>query len=276
MKYKKLIKTNLFYLGMGVISIIILVPVLFLILTALKSPEEFYGKGVFTLPNTFSLDNFYDAIFVGKMGRYMFNGFVICAIKVPLGIFFEALAAFALTRLKLRHANLIFIIFLIGMMVPMQITLVPLNIGLRKLQLVNTYLGLIIVYVAFGIPFGILILRGFFRTIPKDIDEAAIIDGCSNFDLFFKIILPLSKPAIATLFILDALATWNEFLLVSVLISDDHMRTVPAGLLSFIGENSTNYGLLTAGVLISVVPVVIAFIIFQRYFVEGMSGAVKG
>lgn len=276
MKYKKLLKATSFYLGMGAISVIILIPVLFLVLTSLKSPAEFYGRSVFTLPGEFSLKNFYDALFVGKMGRYMFNGFIICAVKVPLGIFIEALAAFAITRLKLRHASLIFIIFLIGMMVPMQITLVPLNIGMRKLHLVNTYLGLTIVYIGFGIPFGILILRGFFRTIPKDIDEAAIIDGCSNFDLFFRIILPLAKPAIATLFILDALATWNEFLLVSVLISDDKMRTVPAGLLSFIGENSTNYGLLTAGVLISVVPVVLAFIIFQRYFVEGMSGAVKG
>jgi raffinose/stachyose/melibiose transport system permease protein len=270
------IKKLFFYLGLILLSCFILFPILFLVLTSLKSPDEFFGRSVFSLPRGLNFTNFYDAFFKAKINRYMLNGLILCVIKVPLGILLEAWAAFAITRLKIKFANLIFILFLIGMMIPMQIVLVPVNIGIRTLNLSNTYLGITIVYLAFGIPFGILIMRGFFRTIPKELDEAARIDGCSNLSLFFRIILPLSKPAVATLLILDSLGTWNEFLLMSVLITDDKMRSVPAGLLSFIGENSTNYGLLTAGVLISIVPVLIAFIAFQRYFMEGMAGAVKG
>jgi raffinose/stachyose/melibiose transport system permease protein len=261
---------------MIVLSCLILFPILFLVLTSLKSPDEFYGRSVFSLPSTLNFSNFYNAFFKENLNRYMLNGLILCVIKVPLGILLEAWAAFAITRLKIKFANIIFILFLIGMMVPMQIVLVPVNIGIRSLNLTNTYLGITIVYLAFGIPFGILIMRGFLRTIPHELDEAARIDGCSNWTLFFQIILPLAKPAVATLLILDALGTWNEFLLMSVLITDDRIKSVPAGLLSFIGENSTNYGLLTAGVLISIVPVLIAFVVCQRYFMEGMAGAVKG
>jgi raffinose/stachyose/melibiose transport system permease protein len=250
--------------------------VFFLFLTAVKSPKDFYGKSIFSLPAVINWSNFSEALLRGKLSRYMMNGLIICIVKVPLGVFIEALAAFAITRLKIWRANLIFVIFLIGMMIPMQITLVPLNIGLTALRLTNTYIGLIIIYLAFGIPFGILVMRGFFRTIPKEIDESARIDGCSNFTLFMRIILPISKPAVATLLILDFLATWNEFLLISVFITDEKMRTVSAGLLSFIGEHGTNYGLLTAGTLITIVPVLIVYICFQRYFIEGMSGAIKG
>jgi raffinose/stachyose/melibiose transport system permease protein len=255
---------------------LVLVPILFLVFTSVKSPKDFYGKNVFMLPESIAWTNFTEALIRGKLSRYMFNGLLISVIKVPLGIFIEALAAFAITRLRIWRPNVIFIIFLIGMMIPMQVTLVPLNIGFRTLGLSNTYVGLIVVYLAFGIPFGILVMRGFFRTIPREIDESARIDGCPNFDLFLRIILPISKSAVSTLIILDFLATWNEFLLVSVLITDDRMRTVSAGLLSFMGEHGINYGLLTAGVLISILPVLIVYICFQRYFVEGMSGAIKG
>ena len=167
-------------------------------------------------------------------------------------------------------------IFLIGMMVPHQVALVPLNIILSRLQLTNTYGGLFYVYVGFGIAFGILVLRGFMRAIPFEIDESARIDGASNWQLFIHIIVPITRPAISTLLIMDFLSTWNEFLLASVLITDDTMRTVPAGLLRFHGEAGVHYPTLCAGVLISILPVFIVYLFFQRYFVEGMAGAVKG
>jgi raffinose/stachyose/melibiose transport system permease protein len=263
-------------LALSLASVLILAPVLFLVLTALKSPQDFYGRSVFALPARIAWNNVPEAFLKGKLYRYMTNGLIISGIKVPLGILIEALAAFALTRLKIKGANAIFTVFLIGMMIPIQITLVPLNIGFRTLGLTNTYAGIILVYLGFGMPFGILVLRGFFRTIPKELDESVLIDGCSSFGLFMHIIVPLSLPAVSTLFILDFLGTWNEFLLVSVLITNDGMRTVPAGLLNFVGENGTNYGLLTSGVLLSLIPVLVVYVVFQRYFVEGMSGAVKG
>ena len=205
----------------------------------------------------------------------MVNGLIICVLKVPLGIFVEALAAFAMTRLNVRRKTAIFVFFLVGMMLPMQSALVPINVVFSKLKLLNTYFGLFYVYVGFGISYGILILRGFFRGIPKEIDEAATLDGCSKWQLLWRIILPIAKPAVATLVITDFLATWNEYLLASVIINDNTKKTVPVGLMTFVGEHGTDYGFLCAGVLMSVVPVLTVYLIFQRNFVEGMSGAVK-
>ena len=205
----------------------------------------------------------------------MKNDLIVSGLKVPLGIFIEALAAFALTRLEIRHKTGTFIFFLIGMMLPMQTALVPINVIYSKLGLLNSYFGLFYVYVGFGISFGILILRGFFNGIPRELDEAAYIDGCNKWQLFYKIIFPVAKPAVATLIITDFLSTWNEYLLASVIINDNMKKTVPVGIMTFVGEHGTDYGYLCAGVLISVIPVLIVYLIFQRHFVEGMAGAVK-
>lgn len=266
----------LFYLLLIVIAVITIVPIITVILTAIKSKADFYGGGgVFDLPKSVCWSNFTDAMTEGHLGTYMWNDIIVSFLKVPLGIFIEAMAAFAITRLNVKHKTGIFVFFLIGMMLPMQVALVPLNLIFSKLHLVNTYFGLFYVYVGFGISFGILILRGFFRTIPKEIDEAACIDGCNKMQLFWNIILPIGKPAVATLFIMDFLSTWNEYLLASVLITDKNMRTVATGLMTFMGEHGADYGLLNAGVLISVIPVLLVYIFFQQYFVEGIAGAVK-
>jgi len=147
---------------------------------------------------------------------------------------------------------------------------------LTKIGLINTHLGLILVQLGFGLPFGILVMRGFFRSIPGEIDESAKLDGCNNLRLFYNILLPLAKPAAASLIILDFLASWNEFLFSSIFLTTDSLRTVPAGLMSFFGEYGTDYPLFTAGVLISIIPVLIIYIFCQRFFVEGIAGAVKG
>jgi raffinose/stachyose/melibiose transport system permease protein len=196
-------------------------------------------------------------------------------MKVPLGILLEAMAAFALTRLRVRHRTGLFIFFLVGMMLPMQVALVPISVVFNKLNLFNTYFGLFYVYVGFGLSFGILVFRGFFQSIPKEMDEAAYIDGCNKLQLFTRVILPLAKPATATLLISDFLATWNEFLLANVIITNDELKTVPTGILTFVGQHGTDYGGLCAGVLISIVPVMIVYFVFQKYFVAGMAGAIK-
>lgn len=273
---KKITKTTLFYIALILIAIIWIIPIYTLLATAVKSKQDFFsGLGLFSLPKNFAWVNFANAFTKGNLGRYMVNGLIICVLKVPLGIFVEALAAFAMTRLNVRHKTAIFVFFLVGMMLPMQSALVPINVVFSKLKLLNTYFGLFYVYVGFGISYGILILRGFFRGIPKEIDEAATLDGCSKWQLLWQIILPIAKPAVATLVITDFLATWNEYLLASVIINDNTKKTVPVGLMTFVGEHGTDYGFLCAGVLMSVVPVLTVYLIFQRNFVEGMSGAIK-
>jgi raffinose/stachyose/melibiose transport system permease protein len=275
-KYKKFLKSVLLYAVLIFVSCFWVVPIITLILTAIKSKKDFFGgMGLFGIPDQIAWSNFINAFTKGRLLTYMKNDLFVSCLKVPIGIFVEALAAFALTRLNIKHRTAIFIFFLVGMMLPMQVALVPINMIYSRLNLLNTYSGLFFVYVGFGISFGILILRGFFKTIPRDIDAAASIDGCGKLRLFWSVILPVAKPAVATLFISDFLATWNEYLLASVIINDNAKKTVPVGIMTFVGEHGTDYGYLCAGVLIAVVPVMIVYLIFQRYFVEGMAGAVK-
>lgn len=262
------------YILLIVLSLLFLIPIAFIVITALKSNADLMRNPVYRLPEVFQWSNFAEAW--DKMKLYIRNSLVISVVKVPIGILIEALAAYALTRMGFKWANALFAVFLVGMMIPFQATLVPLNMMLNYFGLENTYPGIFIVYIGFGIPFGIMVLRGFLRSIPKELDEAAYIDGCAELGKFFRIILPIAMPAIATLIILDFLSTWNEFLLAQIFITKDSMQPVTAGLLTFQGQHSTNYTLLSAGVLISIVPILAVYLFFQKYFVSGMAGAVKG
>ena len=275
-KQKKISKKILLYAVLIVLTIIWIVPIFTLVITSLKHKKDFIsGLSLFQLPAEIAWDNFKNAVTQGRLFLYMKNDLIICILKVPLGILVGSLAAFSMTRLKIKHSTGIFVFFLVGMMLPMQTALVPINIIYSKLHLLNTYFGLFYVYIGFGLSYCILVMRGFMKGIPKDIDEAAYIDGCTKWQLFYKIILPIAKPAVATLFITDFLSTWNEYLLASVIINDNSMKTVPVGIMTFVGEHGTDYGFLCAGVLVSVIPVMVVYLIFQRYFVEGMAGAVK-
>jgi len=250
-------------------SILFLVPVFYVLMTALKSRHDLASMPFFALPPSLHFENFPKAWTDGSLGTYIGNSALISVVKVPLGVLVEALAAFALTRMDLKGAVTIFMVFLVGMMIPMQATLVPLNVFLNNP-------GIIFVYIGFGIPFGILILRGFFRTIPKELDEAAVIDGCGDGQRFLKVILPLAKPAVAALFILDFLSTWNEFLLAQIFLTKDSMKTITTGLMTFVGQHLTDYTLLNAGVVLSMIPSIVVYMVFQKQFVSGIAGAVKG
>lgn len=275
-KFQKKLMLVLLYTLLLVLTLFWVAPIMTLVLTSIKSKQDFYsGLSLFTFPENIAWPNFINAMTKGRLLTYMKNDLIVSGLKVPIGIFIEAMAAYALTRLKLKNSTGIFIFFLVGMMLPFQIALVPINVIYNRLGLTNTYFGLFYVYVGFGISYGILILRGFFRGIPKEMDEAACVEGCTKWQTFIQIILPMAKSAIATLIIIDFLATWNEYLLASVIINDNAKKTVPSGLMTFVGEHGIDYGYLCAGVLVSVVPVIIVYLIFQKHFVEGMSGAVK-
>ncbi len=275
-KSKKIAGMTARYVILIILALLWIVPVITLVLTAIKAQSDFFsGLSLFQLPENIAWSNFQNAVTKGRLFLYMKNDLIISCLKVPLGIFVSAMTAFALTRLNLKNRTAWLIFFLLGMMLPMQIALVPISIIYNKLHLINTYFGLFYVYIGFGVSFMILILHGFFKGIPKDIDEAAYIDGASKWQTFIRIILPIAKPALATLLITDFLSTWNEYLLASVIINDNALKTVPVGLMTFVGEHGTDYGYLCAGVLVSVIPVMVVYLAFQRYFVEGMAGAVK-
>ena len=267
-------KVILFYAGLILATLFWLAPVITLILTALKDAGDFAVNGAFSLPKFIRWANFSEAWETG-VKNYFWNSVLVTGFKVPIGIALESMAAFALTHMHFKWADRIFTYILIGLIVPMQMTLVPLTLLMNALNLIDTLTGLTILYIGFGVPFGVLVMRGFFRTVPVAIIEAARIDGCSWWKIFYRIALPLALPAVVSLCILDGVATWNEFILAQIFLRSDELRTPPLGLVQFSTQFSTQYDQLAAAVLISVVPIVLVFLFCQRYFVAGIGGAVK-
>jgi len=259
------------------LALIWMLPVIAVISTSVRSQGDLLGGGIFSLPKKIHWENFAKAWVTGDFSTYFKNSLFVIFTKVPLGILIAALASYPLAKMKFPGNGWIFLFFLVGLAVPVQVALQPLVVMMRELGIANTLFALMPPYVAFGLPLQILVLRGFFRLVPTELIEAARVDGASEFTIFWRIIVPLSVPALAALAIIDALATWNEFLLALVLISSKDQRTVPLGLMQFQGEHSSQYTLLMAGVLISIIPVLVIFLFLQRYFVTGLTaGAVKG
>lgn len=253
-----------------------LMPFVTLVLTAIRTQGDLLSGGVFSLPENVRWQNFVDAWNTGGFPTYFRNSLILILVKVPLGLLIASLAAYPLAKMRFRGSGLVFIFFLVGLAVPIQVTLQPLLVMMKQLGIANSLAALIPPYLAFGLPFQIFVMRGFFRLLPQELMEAARVDGAGELTIFFRIMLPLSLPPLATLAIIDSLATWNEFLIALVLISSNAARTVPIGLLQFQGEYSSQYTLLMAGVTISIVPVLIIFIFLQRYFIAGLAGGVKG
>jgi raffinose/stachyose/melibiose transport system permease protein len=267
-------KVVFFYAAVTLLALIWFTPIIMLLLTALKSSGDFAINGALAVPQSIEWSNFGEAWDTG-VKNYFLNSLIITVIKVPLGVTIEAMAAFALTHMNFRCAGKVFPFILIGLIVPIQMALVPLTLLMNFLNLIDTRTGLTLLYLGFGVPFGVLVMRGFFRTIPSALIEAAKIDGCSYLRMFFQIALPLALPAVLSLCILDGVATWNEFILAQIFLRSDELRTLPLGLVNFSTQFSTEYTLLAAAVLIALTPLVLVFIFFQRYFVSGMAGAVK-
>jgi raffinose/stachyose/melibiose transport system permease protein len=206
-----------------------------------------------------------------------FNSLLISTVKVPLGILLAAATAFALGRLRFRRHKLVLALFAVGSMVPIQIGLGPLFHTMLSLDLLDSRAGLILPYLAFGIPYQVFMLYGFFRAIPDEVEESARMDGASTFRLFWQICLPLARPALAALFILDFVATWNEYAMATTLLQTQSNWTIPLAVQAFNTQHATDYGQLNAFIIMSAVPVLIVYLMFQRYFVQGaFAGAVKG
>lgn len=265
------------YIFLSLLAIFWLFPLLIVVFTSIKTQMEVVSRGVFVLPLEIHLENFLKAWETGHFNIFYRNSLIICFTKVPAGIFVASLAAFPLAKYNFRLRDTIFLFFLLGLGIPIHIILLPVSIMLKKMHLLNTLGALFFPYIAYGLPLQILICRGFFRTIPTDMIDAARIDGCSEFTIYLRILLPLAKPALAALFIIDFLATWNEFLMALIFIHSEKWKTVPLGMMYFQGQFSSSYPLITAGTILSILPVLIIFFSLQRYFVAGITaGALKG
>jgi multiple sugar transport system permease protein len=250
-------------------AILVLLPFIWMVSVSFKPAGEFYAYSDRLLPVEPSLDAYRDIWTAIPFARLFANS-VIFALGVSLlSLLLDSLAAYALARLHFRGRRISFWLVLIVLMVPFQITLIPLYLTVFEFGWIDSYAGLILPRATNA--FGIFLLRQFFISIPRDYDEAARIDGASEFYIYRKIILPLSKPALATLFIFHFMYNWNDFLWPLVITTSQEMRTLPAGLALFMGQHTAEQALLLAGATLTLLPLLVAFLLAQRQFVRGVA-----
>jgi len=259
------------------VAVLWIAPVLFIVTTSLKSTQEVMNSSAFAPPVQWATENYSAAWQRGRYNTTFFNSILITFIKVPLGLALSAMAAYALARIDLPRKKVLLLLVLFGTMIPFQVMLAPLFRLVNDLGLLNTYVGLWLPYIAFGVPYQVFILHGFFKDVPQELSEAAVIDGASHFTIFRRIFLPISLPVLTALFILDFVATWNEFAMALVNMLNNENWTLPLSLMAFQGEFGSDFGPLNAAIVTTVAPAVLVYLIFQRYFVGGLTaGAVKG
>jgi multiple sugar transport system permease protein len=264
------------YLALIVGAIVMIGPFIFLVSTALM-PDTY----VLTIPPTFipthpTLQNFVDVWSGQNFAHYFLNSLIVASISTAITVLFSSMLAFAFARYSFPGRSTIFYCMLITLMLPTLVLIIPQFVLAKNLHLLNSLQGLIAVYSA-GVPLYVFLLRGFFEDIPQDIADAAAIDGAGIWRLYWSIMLPLARPALAAVTIFSFLGNWDEFTWALTSLTDDSLFTLPIGLRFFQQQHGTQYGLLFAGSLVAVIPVIIVFIVFQRHFIKGvMASAVKG
>ncbi len=255
------------------LAFLVIAPVLFVINTSLKDVGEFY-RNTSGLVQDIRWENYVDAYKMARIGEYFKNSVLLTSCSaVGVGLV-AAMAAFPISRRLIASADLLYAIFTLSIFLPGG--LIPLYGLMRRTGLLYTYHGFVLMKVAAGVPISIFILSGFLKGVPQELDEAAIVDGCGPIRLFFRIILPILKPAVSTVMMLTALSVWNDFLSPFIFLRDSQ-RTLPTGLFTFQGMHTWNWPLLMAGTLIVLLPILIVYIFLQRYIIEGTTaGALKG
>lgn len=265
------------YIALILASLISMFPVLWAITTALKTDGEVNSFPPTLLPGKLNPGNFSAVIFQSDFPKYLLNSIIVTVICILVATLIAAHAAYALTNFRIRYKKQMMFIILMTSMVPPVAMLVPLYMLSVKLGLYDTRFLLILIYTAWRVPVLAWILRGFFEKLPKELMEAGIIDGCSQAMVFYRIILPISKPGIVSAALLSAVYVWNDFLVSSTFTTKNELRMLSIGLYNYISQYGIQWGKLMAAVTISIVPIVILFVLLQRHFVEGMAaGAVKG
>jgi len=264
------------YLLLVAVSIIAVYPLVGVLLASFYPPGPASSPTGFELPPTFEWRNYVTAWTDGKFSEYFTTSVIVAAVMVPASVVLSMLGGYAFATMRFRGANLLFYLFILGLIIPTEATIVPLWYDMEALGLVDTYWVLIILEVSGEVSFGIYWMRAAFMSAPRSLLEAARIDGASSWRTMWQIMVPFAKPAILTLSVLTFADSWNEFFLALVFTPTSHMTAV-AGLAHFQGRYTQNIALVSAGAVIVAVPIVIVFIIFQRDFIRGMlTGAVKG
>ena len=279
LNWQRLLSTALLYFVLTIMLILFMTPVYGAIVTAFKSQAEVSAGGYWTIPTKFASDNFARVMDPedGNLGLYLQNSLLL---TIPASIFSIALgtlAGYGLGKYKFKGDGLLFILIVAGMFLPPQIALIPVFRLMNDIGLYDTLWAVIIIHTAFGIPICTLVMRNFFQVVPNALREAALIDGANEYSIFFRIMLPLTLPALAVLATLQFTWIWNDFLWPFILTQRAESRTVMVGILNLTGQYTVDWGGQAAASLIGSLPTLFIFVFFQRYFIRGLTlGAVKG
>ena len=275
-KVKQFALNSIIYLILISVAITCLFPLLWMLASGLKTQETVFSD-MSLIPSHPQFSNFYQAWTKGGFQIYFLNS-IFYTVVVVLGIILvSSLAAYAFSRLSFPGRNFLFYVFLAAMMIPLPGSFVSLYVLLVKLHLVNTRIGYILCMINVGLSLSIYLLKTFFDRMPKELEDAARIDGCSKWGIWWNVALPLAKPAIAVIVIFNSLNVWNEYILATLIFSTKQLMPLQRGLMVFQGQFITQYPLLMAGMTISVIPIIIIYLLMQKYIIKGITaGAVVG
>lgn len=262
---------------MTAVALIYLAPLAIILNYSFKTKKELYLNSPLALPQSLNLDNYIKAFDKLNMKATFFNTLFYTAVSVVILALLCGTTAWAIARCKHRIFKFFYVYFIIGILIPYQALFLPIYTIGYKLHLTNTRYGIIFMYVATGISFGVFLMTSFMSTVPIELEESARIDGCSVYRTYFSIVLPLLKPSMATLIIMQAFQIWNDYLLASLYVSKKQLKTLTVAISSLFSAQSSDYTTAMAAIVISVVPIAILFLALQKYFIKGMTvGAVKG
>jgi len=275
MNLKKLSRRTVYYLVMLAFSFFILLPFFWMVSTSLKEAKALTVLPIQWFPEKISFDGFVKIFDVFPFGRAIFNSIFISALITFVTVMSACMAAYVFSKIKFRGREVLFGIYIATMMIPANITMIPNYLTLKHLSLLNSYVGIMLPSLFNA--FGTFMIRQYMRTIPDDFVEAAVLDGASHFRIFFRMILPLSKPAVATLTVITFMGAWNDYLWPLIVLTDKNKMTLPVGLSLLNGQHQSDYNMLMAGALISMIPILLIYTFAQRYFEQGLSvGGIKG
>lgn len=256
-------------------TFLMLFPVVIMVFSGFKSNVEIF-QSPFAIPDFTNVTNFVRVATETNFPRYLFNSLFVTGISIGLILVLGTMAAYAIGRYEFRGSSFLLLFFIAGLTLPLKLAIIPLFILFRDMGILNTHLSLIAVYVAMGLPSTIFIMTGFLRSLPRELEDAARMDGASEFLIMRRIMLPLCKPALIISAIHNLVPIWNDFFFPLVFIQNDDLKTLPQGLTTFIGEYNTDWGVMFAGLTLAALPITVLYIVLSRQFINGMtSGALK-
>jgi len=271
---KKIFIVCMFVLMVGYV-ILIVYPLFNMFISSFKSNRDILTTP-FSLPSSFDFKN-YRTVWIDKgFNKYFLNSLIVTVVAMAFALLFGSMGAYGISRYAYKASTLVYMLFLSGIMLPLKAAIIPLFIIIKNLNLIDTRLSVILIFIAMGLPSTVFILSGFMKAIPLELEYAARIDGCNDFQIYQRIVMPMTAPAIALVTIYNAVPLWNDFFFPLVFLQSNSLKTLPVGLSTFFGQHSTNWSLLFTGLSIAILPMLVLYLFMSKYFIKGMTaGAVK-